>query len=135
MILPARLRDRQQRKYPFARRKKISRKEGEPPRKKEIPLRLCVNKKKCLPGLEGFAPSREKNRSQKEEKPQRSRPLCGFATLRLRVNKKRRPYKARYPAVGGHCDFARSLNQSDIPSSSLSSSQDNSSSSNSLSIT
>ena len=46
MILPVRRGglDRQQKKYPFARRKKrMSRKEGEPPRKKEIPLRLCYS--------------------------------------------------------------------------------------------
>ena len=51
------LRDRQQRKYPFARRKKISRKEGEPPRKKEIPLRLSY-----------FAPLREQKKKTFQSK-------------------------------------------------------------------
>ena len=81
MILPVRRGGlgRQQKKYPFPRRKKrMSRKEGESPRLRpplcaSLALRLCV----------------KKNRSRKEEETQRSRPLCGFATLRLCVNKKK----------------------------------------------
>ena len=84
MILPVRRGglDRQQKKYPFARRKKrMSRKEGESPRKKEIPLRLSY-----------FAPLREQKSAaadpkccgtgSKEEEAQRLRPLCGLASLR-----------------------------------------------------
>jgi hypothetical protein len=71
MILPVRRGglDRQQRKYPFARRKKYLAKKG--------------------------------------SRQGRKKSLCAFPTLRLCVNKKRRPSKARYPALGGLSAFAR----------------------------
>ena len=37
-------------------------------------------------------------------------PLCALTTLRLCVNKKRRPFKASYPAVDGISGFARKKN-------------------------
>jgi len=53
----------------------------------------------------------KKNRmSRKEGETQRKKSLCGFATLRLRVNKKRRPFKASCPAVDGISGFARKKN-------------------------
>ena len=79
---PATLRDKQQRKYPLCAKEnppRRTRKEGEPPRKVEIPLRLSY-----------FAPLREqknpRRRTRKEGEMQRSRPLCGFASRRLCVN-------------------------------------------------
>ncbi len=90
-------------------------------------LRLCVNKKRISPrpprrtGLAGFAPSREKNRSPRNAAGQaakkgRHQNQDSFASLRLCVN------------------LLFLKNQSEIPSSSLNSNQDNSSSSNSPSM-
>jgi 4'-phosphopantetheinyl transferase EntD len=54
--------------------------------------------------------SRENRISRKEGETQSKKSLCGFTTLRLCVNKKRRPFKASYPAVGGFSGFARKKN-------------------------
>ena len=94
MILPVRRGglDRQQRKYPFAQRKKMSRKEGEPQRLspplcglaplREINKKTLANKVACR-GRAGTAPLREekKRMSRKEGEPQRLSPP--FAAWRL----------------------------------------------------
>ncbi len=124
---PATLRDRQQRKCPFARRKirrgGLAKKGSRQGRKKSLcafpTLRLCVNKnpRRRTRNAAGqaakkrrrkentslrlcySAPLREQKSAaadpqrcgtgSKGEKTQRSRPLCGFAALRLCVNKKK----------------------------------------------
>ena len=130
MILPVRRGglDRQQKKYPFARRKKrMSRKEGESPRKKEIPLRLCSS-----------APLREEKSAAADPK------CCGTGSKentpfarRKKISRKEgeSPRKKEIPLrLSYFAPLREEKNQSAIPSSSLSSNQDNSSSSNSPSM-
>ena len=53
--------------------------------------------------------NKKKYLAKKGSRQGRKKSLCAFPTLRLCVNKKRRPSKARYPAVGGLSAFARKI--------------------------
>ena len=145
MILPVRGggRDRQQRKCPFARRKirrgGLAKKGSRQGRKKSLcafpTLRLCVNKNPRR-RTRNAAGQAAKKRRRKENTSLR---LCYSAPLREQKKTSRKegesPRKKEIPLrLSYFSPLREEKNQSAIPSSSLSSNQDNSSSSNSPSI-
>ena len=80
MILPVRRGglDRQQRKYPVAQRKKITRKEEKTQRLRPLcgfaSRRLCVNKKEYLPAM-----LRDRQQRREDAKIKTPLRLCAFA--------------------------------------------------------